>query len=193
MSLDGPPQAVGTGDPVLVHERQAGLERWKVGEHDGGSIIGRQRLVQPLLSNRVESAVVTTRDRGVQTDEADREPVDDVAAVVRGHVVGEQVGEGQPERRTLIVVTGQRNDPLSDGGQRFTEDGVLGWSAVIGQVAGGQDNVRGGFQGQQVIDHPPEGLGGVDEPAEVVVMVSDVAVGDLGDQHGSEARAELGR
>ena len=40
VSLDGGPQAVGICNSALVHERQAGFKRWKVGEHDSGSIIG---------------------------------------------------------------------------------------------------------------------------------------------------------
>ena len=43
-----------------------------------------------------------------------------------------------------------------------------------------------------MIDDPSEGLGGVDEAAEAFVVVSDVAVRDLGDQHGFETRAEVG-
>ena len=44
------------------------------------------------------------------------------------------------------------------------------------------------LHGQQVIDDPPEGLGGIDEATEAIVVVSDVAVRDLGDQHVYKAR-----
>ena len=184
VALDGGPEAIGIGDAGLVHEHQSRIERREVGEHEGGSVIGRQRLLEPGLPVGVEQAVVAAGQARVQPDEAHRVPVDHVTAVVDGHVDGEQVGEGQSESRPLVVVTGERDDPFGDGGQRVTEGGVLGWRAVIGQVARGQDHVGCGFEGQQMVDHLAECFGGVDESAEVTVVVPDVAVRYLGDQHG---------
>ena len=39
-----------------------------------------------------------------------------------------------------------------------------------------------------MIDNPSEGFSGIDEAAEGAVMVTDVAVGDLSDQHEGEDR-----
>lgn len=133
---------------------------------------------------------MATGQARVQPDETYRVLVDHVTAVVDGRVSGKQVGEGQTEDRTLVVIAGERDDPFGDGSQYITEDGVLGWRTVIGQVTGGQDHIGCRFEGQQVFDHQAECLGGVDEPAKPTLVVPNVAVRYLGDQHDTRLRDE---
>ena len=106
-----------------------------------------------------------------------------VAAVVIGDVARDDVGEGLPEQRALVVVAGDGEQSVGNGGQDLQEGGVLRGGAVIGQVARGQDHVRGRIQAHKVVHHPPERLGGVDQSGEPSTVVADVAVGDLRDQH----------
>ena len=182
--LDDRPEAVRVQQPGVVHEPQPGLKGWEVGEHEGGPVrVCGKHVIQPAFAYRVETAVVAAGNRVVQAHEADGVVFDHIAAVVVGEVAREDIGEGPSEQGTLVMVTRDGEQPVGNGGQHVEEGGVLRCGAVIGQVAGGEDHIRGRIQAHQVVNDPPEGLGGVDQPGEPSTLVADVAVGDLRDQH----------
>ena len=74
--------------------------------------------------------------------------------------------------------------------QKLAQLGIFLPAALIGQVTGGQDHIGCRFEGQQVFDHQAECLGSVDEPAKPTLVVPNVAVRYLGDQHDTRLRDE---
>ena len=186
------------GDDVLeaVQAREAGhvhvvephLEGGKVGEDESGSVRGcGERSFQPVGALVVEAAVVVVGLRGVDADEAYGVVVDHVAAVSLGEVArvaGQQVGEGLPEVGPVVVVARERQQGSGERLDDLTEAGVLLGSAVVGQVAGGEHHVGARVEPVEVLDDRSQRRRRVGQRGEGPVIATDVAVGDLGDEHG---------
>ena len=160
-----------------------------MGEDESGPVRGcGERSFQPVGALVVEAAVVVVGLRGVDPDEAYGVVVDHVAAVSLGEVTrvaGQQVGEGLPEVGAVVMIARERQQGSGERLDDLTEAGVLLGRAVVGQVAGGEHHVGWRVEPVEVLDHGSQRGRRVDQRGEgPLVVATDVAVGDLGDEHG---------
>jgi hypothetical protein len=156
---------------------------------EGGAILGRQ-------ADRVEGGdageqrrVVHGHDRG-RVVEARGEALDVEAAVVAARLRG--LAEQDPvaarvqlvdavDRRWVVVVAGQRGDGHRQRRQQLLDPRVLARRSVVGEVAGDEHGVGRRAQHQHGGDRAAERRG------RARIVVGDVRIGELGEQHQPES------
>ena len=127
----------------------------------GFSRIGVEGARQPAELIVAETAIGLAVDRAVEGDDAHR-PIVDRIAKRPGRGQRFDVGKDRADQVAVVVIAGDRVDRTLDRAQHVRQ-GLVGLKvAVIGEIAGDQDDVGSWLQGLDRLDARRQMVMGVD-------------------------------
>ena len=171
---------------ILGHPAVAALDRRVVEDEQGGAARGLgEPLPQPGRPGLAEGAAVAAFLEGVEDEDAQAAGLDRILVEAVGH---RGVGEIGPEGFAPVVVAERVVDREGQARDGLPEPGVgQGIVAGVGEVAGGEEEVRPGHHLREGAQGPVEPL--AVELVGIALVEAEMDVGDLGDQDHRRAPA----
>ena len=142
-----------------------------------------QRCVEPghVLGHQV--AAVLAWDGGVEADQPHRPPfVNQIEPGRRWHWGGSEPERGH-EASSIVVIARYWQHRHAEAAQYLGEHRVLGFEAIVDEVAGCEDNVGQRGEAVDVLHCGAQHGRGVDPVVQQLAGLDDVTVGDLCNQH----------